>query len=265
MTIIPAAITLTSFNCPHCKVLAQQFWWVARADDLPKGKHPNIWNSRDEVDRRIEKFKKEKPDQKLDEGLEGELHQLADGEVLIGKESDSKYDHAVDNVFFSKCYACNRVSVWIHNRLVHPASYDAPASNAETPGDVLLDYNEAAAIAGMSPRGAAALLRLAIQKLMPHLGEKGDNLNADIAALVAKGMDPRIQQSLDIVRVIGNNAVHPGQVDLNDDPKVVGTLFNLVNLIVDSMIAQPKHIEATFKNLPKNALDQIAKRDKDKS
>ena len=37
-----------------------------------------------------------------------------------------------------------------------------------------------------------------------HLGESGKNINDDIAALVKKGLNLMIQQSLDVVRVIGN-------------------------------------------------------------
>jgi len=111
---------------------------------------------------------------------------------------------------------------------------------------------------------AAALLRLVIQRLLKYLGAGGKDLNEDIASLVSKGLDRRIQMSLDVVRVIGNNAVHPGQIELKDDRPTANTLFSLVNLIVDSMISQPKHIEATYKSLPATAHDQIEKRDKKK-
>src|SRR5207253_9157908 len=112
--------------------------------------------------------------------------------------------------------------------MIYPIrSHVAPIAHADMPADVRADYDEAAAIVQRSPRGAGALLRLALQKLMPHLGEKGKNMNGDIASLVASGLDPGMQQALDALRVIGNNAVHPGELDLQDNVETVGSLFGL--------------------------------------
>jgi hypothetical protein len=119
-------------------------------------------------------------------------------------------------------------------------------------------------IADRSPRGVAALLRLCVQKLCKHLGETGKDINADIASLVKKGLPARVQQALDVVRVIGNNAVHPGQIDLKDDRKIVAVLFELVNLIAQHMISEPKAVQEMYAKLPQSALDTIAKRDQPK-
>ena len=116
-------------------------------------------------------------------------------------------------------------------------------------------------IVDISPRGSAALLRLCIQKLCKHLGKTGDNLNADIANLVKDGLDARIQKALDIVRVVGNNAVHPGQIDLTDDKDIASKLFRLINMIADSMITQPKHVDEFYDLLPESSKTQIKKRD----
>ncbi|MCY3681983.1 MAG: DUF4145 domain-containing protein [Gemmatimonadetes bacterium] len=122
-------------------------------------------------------------------------------------------------------------------------------------------YNEAADIANLSPRAACALLRLAIQMLLKQLGEKGDNINEDIKNLVTKRLDPQIQQALDIVRVTGNHAVHPGEIDFNDTTDVQ-TLFELINVIADTLITRPKRIDAMFNRLPENDRKAIEKRDK---
>jgi len=87
------------------------------------------------------------------------------------------------------------------------------------------------------------------------------DLNKAIAKLVDEGLPKKIQQALDVVRVVGNNAVHPGTINLNDDPSVALKLFNLVNMIVDSMITQPRQIEEMFGGLPPTAIAQIQKRD----
>ena len=121
-------------------------------------------------------------------------------------------------------------------------------------------YQEAAGICTISPRGAAALLRLALQILCGELGEDGKNINTDIAALVKRGLPPQVQQSLDIVRVTGNNAVHPGQID-TDSQDVVTTLFSLLNVVVEYMITLPKQISETYAQLPQPARDAIDKRD----
>ena len=128
------------------------------------------------------------------------------------------------------------------------------------PETVRADYEEAATIYIRSPRGAAALLRLAIQKLMVHLGQSGKNINDDIASLVSKGLPIQIQQALDVVRVTGNNAVHPGQIDVNDH-EVIEQLFPLINVIVDYQISLPARIQEMYDALPVGTRGAIQKRD----
>jgi hypothetical protein len=142
-----------------------------------------------------------------------------------------------------------------------PPQLHGEEPNEDLSPDILLDYQEARSILNLSPRGAAALLRLAIQKLCGHLGESGKNINADIASLVRKGLTPVIQKSLDVVRVIGNEAVHPGTLDLKDDRDTASKLFRLVNLIAEQMISHPKHVEAMYEELPDSKRAEIEKRD----
>jgi hypothetical protein len=167
----------------------------------------------------------------------------------------------LDDLRVSQCCLCNEYSVWYKKKMVFPNQGSVAPPTADLPEDVRQDYLEARSIVGVSPKGAAALLRLAIQKLCKHLGESGRNLNDDIASLVRKGLPVRVQKALDIVRVIGNEVVHPGQIDLNDNPEIAQKLFSLVNIITEEMITKPKEVDGLFSNLPAEKLEQIAKRD----
>jgi hypothetical protein len=134
--------------------------------------------------------------------------------------------------------------------------------NQNLPDDVIKDFEEARNIVNQSPRGTAALLRLAIQKLCKFLGEKGKNIDDDIASLVSKGLNPLVQKSLDIVRVIGNEAVHPGTINLKGNKDTANQLFGLINSITDQMITHPKTVETLYKQLPENKRNAIEDRNK---
>ncbi|KFD18322.1 uncharacterized DUF4145 family protein [Tatumella ptyseos ATCC 33301] len=161
----------------------------------------------------------------------------------------------------STCKYCNKTAFWIYNKMIYPHKGSAPLAHQDMPNDVKADYEEAAYICSMSPRSAAALLRLAIEKLCNHLGGTGNKINDKIGSLVKKGLPVMVQQSLDVVRVTGNNAVHPGQID-TDSQENVSSLFGLINIIVEVMITNPKLIQSLYDNLPVGSLKGIATRDK---
>lgn len=71
----------------------------------------------------------------------------------------------------------------------------------------------------------------------------------------------RVQKALDAIRVIGNNAVHPGQIDLQNDRATAETIFGLVHLICEKMITEPKHVDELYAKLPEGARQAIEKRD----
>lgn len=161
----------------------------------------------------------------------------------------------------AKCGRCNDFSVWWYGEMVRPTAIPVEKPSNDLPTEVRRDYEEAAQIVQKSPRAAAALLRLAIQKLCASLGGSGDNLNKDIATLVEDGLPVKVQKMLDTVRVVGNHAVHPGQINLDDQPQTAEALFRLVNIIAEKMIAEPKEIDALYGSLPEEDREQIAKRD----
>lgn len=166
----------------------------------------------------------------------------------------------------SKCEHCGKVSIWAGYGIIQQVFPDTKV-NVEPPNEDLNDvikrlYNEAAEIKDKSPRAAAALLRLALQELCKQLGEKGKDINYDIAELVKKGLTPYVQKALDSVRVVGNNAVHPGQIDFDDNQEIVNALFGIINFIANQTITRQKEIDSFYENLPSGARKAIEKRDK---
>ena len=160
------------------------------------------------------------------------------------------------------CDHCSKITLWLKKEMLFPSRPSVPIPNGDLDSEIKKDYNEAAEIVEKSPKAAAALLRLAIQKLCKQLGENGENLNNDIGKLVKKGLPQKIQKSLDIVRVIGNESVHPGQINLEDNKETAYKLFDLINLIANTMITQPKEIDNLYDTLPKEKLEGITERDK---
>ena len=161
----------------------------------------------------------------------------------------------------TKCQRCANIVFWHGGNMIYPRKMIAPLPNSDMNDQIKADYIEASTVLSDSPRAAAALLRLALQKLCRQLGEKGENINEDIKKLVAKGLNPLVQKSLDALRITGNNAVHPGEINLEEEPEKVLKLFELLNFIANKMITEPREIENFYSALPEGALDAVKKRD----
>lgn len=255
---IPPSVNETAFDCPHCGAFTTQYWFELHAERLnEKQRTPNIPDK--EYKARILAAKDIKPEVKqlfLDW-----INDMESGLVFLEQKKDGSYIYnEIHNLFLSQCYNCKKISVWVHDSLLFPPEKTGVHPNSDLPEDILHDFEEARSILNLSPRGAAALLRLSVQKLCVFLGEKGKNIDDDIASLVSKGLNPLVQKSLDIVRVIGNEAVHPGVIDLKDDRDTALRLFDLINIIADQMITNPKHINLMYEKLPENKRQAIETR-----
>ena len=230
MKYVPPSVHETAFNCPYCDVLTTQTWFLLYADSLPAGRTAG-------------------------------REPWTDGSVYFQKGDGRREGRRLYSLFASQCFDCIGISVWIDSKIVHPQRGEAPPANPDLPEDIRRDYDEASSILDLSPRGAAALLRLALQKLCKELGQSGENINDDIKALVKGGLDPVIQQAFDSIRVVGNKAVHPGEIDLREEPGTAEKLFGILNLIAEAMISVPKHVKEFYEDLPKKELEKIEKRD----
>ncbi len=188
----------------------------------------------------------------------------------MGMDAEYSYIHNDWKVIYidgapvcvSLCAKCENATLWLDEKIIYPTARMGPPANSDLPDNVKEIYEEASAIARLSTRAACALLRLAIEMLLKDLGhlKEKSNINDSIGELVRAGADQRVQQSLDVVRVTGNNAVHPGTIDFNDSADV-STLFELINYIADTLITRPKKTREMFDNLPEEDKKRIKKRD----
>jgi hypothetical protein len=253
------AIDKVAFECPHCAAFTSQTWYELYARARPSDQRTPLMPNPVALEE-IRNDKEMKTD--LKERMVEYFTKLNAGLVFLERSSDGRTLYLeLENLHISQCFVCQKIAIWVKDQLAHPAARTGPAANEDLPEDILRDYNEASSLVAISPRGAAALLRLAIQKLCVHLGGKGKSIDEDIARLVQLGLAPLVQRALDAVRVIGNEAVHPGTLDLKDDVDTANKLFRLVNVIAEQMISNPKHVNEIYAKIPDAKLKAIESRD----
>lgn len=217
-----------AFTCPYCETYAEQKWSIYKLGiDAWKNNYIPICYTKSEGNRNLS-----------DEEME-----------------------ALDSISISTCQACNKYHIWHNDKMIVPTNSPIPMPLEDMPQVVKDLYLEARDVYPISHKSACALLRLAVQHLCKELGEKGNNINDDIGSLVSKGLPARIQKALDIVRVVGNNAVHPGKMDESDTKLYAEKMFKLLNMIVEDRIVKPKEIDDLFDGLPEGTKKAIEKRD----
>lgn len=170
------------------------------------------------------------------------------------------FSNCQEKIAICECVVCKKYSIWKNENLVNPLWSNLAKANEDMPENTMQLYNEAKDVYPLSKKSSAALLRLALQYLCIELGEKGKNINDDIANLVSKGLSVEVQQVLDILRVTGNNAVHPGQLNLDEKPELVSVMFEYINIIVDKFYTEPRKIAESYEKLPEGVRLAIARR-----
>jgi hypothetical protein len=165
----------------------------------------------------------------------------------------------------STCYHYGEHCYWYDDKMLYPATVNVPMPSPDLPEDLKNDYLEARQIVTASPRGAAALLRLVLQKLLIHLAGSGKDIYTDIGSLYKKGkITERTKKILDSVRIVGNESVHPGEINLNEDPKMANALFYLINLIVLDAYSYDKYVDSIYEQLPESKRKGVEDRDRPK-
>lgn len=184
------------------------------------------------------------------------------GGLAYGEPSDGTINgfRTSSEIVLSDCSHCEKLSIWIKGVLIFPLISLVPLPSNDMPEDVKEIFEEARKVHAISYTAAIALLRLALEKLLPQIGAKQSSIDRMIADLVQKGLPKEIEKALDSLRVIGNEAVHPGTIDLSDKPEVAIALFKILNVVVDRMITQQKEIDDIYSLIPENKLEAIKRR-----
>ena len=211
-----------SFSCPHCNAVANQDWYSLflkpeNTDEVlvltpetvnvrTEGK--NEWNDITEIDQFVERLKR--------------------NEVThVYQKHSQSLKVKMANLHLSGCHSCSGFALWVGDRLVFPINVD------KTPALVEEDFEEAAAILNKSPRGAIALMRVCIQKLMPLLKQDGENLNDTMSSLVRKGLEVEIQQAMEVLQVLGNDPVQPTSLDTQEDKEMALRFVDSLKAILE--------------------------------
>lgn len=181
------------------------------------------------------------------------------GNARRGRKNHNKM---VEGASFSNCYHCNQDAFWKDGTLIHPRKSSAPLPESDMPEDTKSDYVEARRVVNESPRAAAALLRVATEKLLNQVGAEGDGPYNMIGDLVNQGrIDSRVQQAYDSLRVYGNESVHLGTIDMDDDEETALQLFELMNFIVRRTITDEAFVDEMYESLPNSKKDGVEQRD----
>src|SRR5580704_18524164 len=222
-----------SFSCPYCNAVAHQDWYSLFLK--PE-------NATELVVLTLEALM-------LAKGNETDqfLQRLKDN-VLAYEYQEHPRNLKVKllNLHVSRCYNCKGFTVWVRDRLVFPVTVEeaphviegefqgavvdlqAPAedvqhgnehvqANAEEVDEASEDFEEAAAILNKFPRGAAALTRICIQKMMPLVKANAKNPDENFSSLVRKGLEVEIQQAMDVLQVVRKNPLQRSEVDLKEE------------------------------------------------
>lgn len=165
----------------------------------------------------------------------------------------------------STCLHCRKSAIWYSKDEIHKIFFPREVAippEENMPENVKEIYEEASLVLGDSPRAACALLRLALQELMKYLKEnvqiynelKNRNINEDIEKTIDIGnfhqdQKETLKEAMNSVRLIGNKASHPSELDINDNPEIANILFKMINFIVRQIITEPKKIKEELNEL----------------
>src|SRR5262249_736659 len=160
----------------------RQFWFSVHADPLKSDEKPVLATAETIKTLAVGNVEEAEHDRKLKWA-----EQMASGRPFLEVRREFR-NRDVQNVSISYCFSCSQMCLWVDDQLVWPTR-TSPKPELHVVPDEPREYEEASQALEASPRGAAALLRLTIEKLCKELGVSGESLKDDIPISVRQHVD----------------------------------------------------------------------------
>ena len=134
--------------------------------------------------------------------------------------------------------------------MVYPKGSSRPPVPGDVPEEFRKDYQEACLVLADSPQASAALSRRCLQHLLREkAGVKGRNLHEEIQAVIESDTLPSdLTKSIDLIRDLGNTAVHPtkntntGEI-VPVEPDEAEWCLTVIELLYDFYFVRPADVQ----------------------
>lgn len=231
------------FVCPRCGLYAAQKWYG---------------------------LKREESDEWGNEGWTISAHDTPELEQYTDRQL-SEQPIGSGEWTMARCTSCLNYTVWRDDQLIYPAgSTVAPPPHVDMPSEAATLYNEAAAVAGISPRAGAALARATLELLLKSLdpieGKQDLAKRIDHVLVKVRATSP-LGQMLTVIRHSGNKSLHieeqPDAIMVqildSEKPGVLALIFQSINDLIEELVSHPKRVAQLFEDVPEEIRKQVGK------
>lgn len=108
-----------------------------------------------------------------------------------------------------------------------------PPPSEHLPPNLVPLYEEAGAVADVSPASACALLRIVMRSMLQQRGMRGRHLTRDIEGLVEQGAPVGLLRAMDVIAMAEDEARRPAELNLANGHTDAQNLVMFVNLLAD--------------------------------
>lgn len=170
----------------------------------------------------------------------------------------TRYNSNLQGFDAIQCVSCGNYSIYYQGKMIYPIDSNVSNPNDDMPENVKIVYYEAKTVLNISPKSACALLRLALEMLLNELDISGRTLNDKINNYCNDfDSNNRLIKAFHLIRIVGNEAVHPGVIDIDDNEDIARAMFEILNEIVDETITKKNKMDAIFEYLPEEKTNSI--------